>query len=160
MSTGMNSPASTHWLPQGTRPAQLVVCERTGQWTLALERHLPELRIHQTRSLADVWDVLGKACASFVVVEVTWANLEALLEFLLRLPRHHPLGRVAVVSDRSLRASEDLLREAGAVDFVVSPRALAPLAQCVQRHLHHAPAPARSLTERIWAELPWGRHDP
>ena len=70
-------------------------------------------------------------------------------------PRDYPLARWAAVAARPLAHWQWLLREAGAVDFVVSPRRLGPLAQAICRHLASVPPPPQSLTERIWAGLPW-----
>ena len=63
---------------------------------------------------------------------------------------------MAVVADRQWADYEWLMREAGAVHFVCSPRRVGPLAQLACRHLAQVPPPQQSLTERIWAALPWG----
>ena len=47
------------------------------------------------------------------------------------------------------------MREAGAVDFVSSVRQVGLLARLACRHLAQVPPPQQSLTERIWAGLPW-----
>jgi len=158
-SSGSGSPIEARWVAAGATPARWIVCEKTGRWATAL-RQEPEARgtrVWETRSLAECWEMLPRWGASFVVAELTPANLDALLDRLARLPRDHPLCRVAVVAGRSLARYEDLVREAGAVWFVVSPRELGPLAATARRHLRMAPSEPRKLAERIWASLPWGR---
>jgi len=54
-----------------------------------------------------------------------------------------------------LAGYEWLLREAGAVHFLCSPRQCGPLADLACCHLSQAPPPPRSLTQQIWAGLPW-----
>ena len=146
-------------LPAGAAAARLVVCERSGRWAVALRRELDAaaLRVHETRSLADCWEMLAEAPASFVVVELTPGNVAALLRQMSRLQGDFPLTRLAVVADRSLAGYRWLMREAGAVHFVCSRRQSGPLARLAARHLAQAPAPRLSLTQQIWASLPWGR---
>ncbi len=139
-------------------PARLIVCERTGRWTVALRRELAEMgvRIRETRSLAECWDVLGESPCSFAVLELTVAGVDDLLGRMARLGWDFPLARVAVVADRDLADYQWLAREAGAVHFVCSRRQLGPLAQLACRHLARAPVVPQGLAQRIWATLPWG----
>ena len=152
------SSCQRRWLPEGDGPPRVIVCEQTGRWAVALGRQLGPSgpRLHQTRSLAECWEMLAGATASFVIVEASRANFEALLDRVARSGRQYPLARVAVVADRGLAAAEWLLREAGAACFVTSPRRLRPLAQVACRHLAQAPRPPRTFTQQVWAELPWG----
>ena len=138
-------------------PALVIVCERRGTWAAALRRELADagVRIRETRSLADCWAALAESPASLAVVELTPAGAAALLERMAWLGRDFPRARAAVVADRSLAGYEWLLREAGAVHFVVSPRRLAPLGRLACRHLAEAPAPKQDFIERLWASLPW-----
>lgn len=135
----------------------VIVCERDGHWAVALRRELPRrgVRVHETRSLPECWDMLDARPASFLVAELTRTNATALLDRVARLPRDFPLARLAVVAARSLERWEWLMREAGAVHFAVSPRRLRPLARVASHHLEQVPKPQRTLTERIWASLPW-----
>ena len=103
--------------------------------------------------------MLRTSPAAFVVVELTRGSADALLERLARLEREFPWARVATVAERSLRACEWLMREAGAVHFTTSPREARVMAELALRHLRAAPVPQRSLAERIWAGLPWGQVD-
>ncbi len=138
-------------------PARLIVCERDGHWALALGRELQGrgVRAYQTRSLAECRDMLGQHRASFLVVEVTRSNLDALLGRLAEIEQTYPAARIAVVADRAMAECELLLREAGAVHFTTSGRGLRPLADAIERHLSSVPTPKLELVERIWNELPW-----
>jgi hypothetical protein len=145
-------------LPNRTFSAKLIVCERTGQWAVALRRELPpRVRIFETRSVPECWRTLAASPAGFVVAELTRSNGDALLTQLSRLERHFPSARVAVVAERVLADWQWLVREAGAVHFTTSVREAKPLAALALRHLRRAPLPRLGLAERIWAELPWGQ---
>ena len=139
-------------------PARLIVCERTGCWAVALRRELAgaEIRVWETRTLADCWTELAQSPASFLVLEMG-RNVAELLGRMARLPREFPAARLAVVADRSLAGYEGLMREAGAVHFVCSLRQVGLLARLACRHLAQVPPPQQSLTERISANLPWGK---
>lgn len=146
-------------LPEGAEPARLIVYERTGAWALALRRELPpEIRTGPTRSLAETWEALRRAPASFLVLELAPRQAEALLGRLLRLEREYPLARAAIVADRALADYEWLMRQAGAVHFTCSPRRLGGLAGVVGRHLAAVAPPDRGALAEIWAGLPWGEN--
>lgn len=157
MTTGSRSDCDSRPMPEGTGQARFIVCERTGQWAVALRRELPrpDVYLHQTRSVSECWELLGRYPASFLVVELTRANADALLDRMAWLERDFPLARVAVVAQRSLGIYEQLIRQAGAVHFTSSLRDLRPLACLACRHLDQAPRPQRSVTEQIWDSLPW-----
>lgn len=147
-------------LPDAAQPARLIVFEWTGSWALALRRHLASsARLWPARSLAQAWDALALAPASFLVLELSRNNAEALVARLLRLERDWPLARAAVVADRSLAAYEWLVRQAGAVHFACTPRLAPSLADLARRHLAAAPQPERDPVQTIWANLPWGEND-
>jgi hypothetical protein len=141
---------------EGSSAAKLIVCERSGRWAVALRRELADagVRVWETRTLADCRDELVANPASFAVIELG-ANAGGLLRLLTKQPRQFPLARVAVVADRSRAGYEWLMREAGAVHFLCSPRKVAVLARLACRHLAEVPPPQQSLAERIWAGLPW-----
>ena len=151
------STAESMLLPSGSDPVRLIVCERSGRWAVGLRRELGDLHlpVQETRSVAECWDVLAGTPASLVVVELTAAVAGDLLGRMARLQRDFPLARVAMVADRSLADYEWLMRESGVVYFTCSPRRLGPLARLASRHLARAPAPPQSVTQRIWASLPW-----
>jgi DNA-binding NtrC family response regulator len=140
-------------------PARLVVCERTGYWAVALRRELGDagVRVWETRLLADCGAMLSDAPSSFSVLELNEGKIGELLDFITSWQSQFPLFRFAVVAHRNLDCYQWLMREAGAVDFISSPRKVDALAQAACRHLAQMPALPQSLTERIWANLPWGR---
>ena len=144
--------------PAAAPPARWVVCERSGAWAVALRREAAsqELRLYETRSLADAWAVLDRSPATFLVVELTDANAESLVERVAGMERRFPHARAAVVAERSLARYEWLVREAGAVWFAVSPRDLRPIVALASRHLQRAPCPPRDLAQQFWSSLPWG----
>ena len=161
MTTKLDRSSSVRPLSEHGSSARLIVCERAGQWAVGLRRELPApgIRVLETRSAAECWNTLARWPASFLVVELTRSNAEALIERMASLGRHFPLARVAVVAGRRHARCEWLLREAGAVHFTVSPRRLGPLARLAVRHLAAAPRPELTVTERMWASLPWGPWD-
>jgi hypothetical protein len=150
----------TNRLAAQSVPSRLIVCERTGRWAMALRRELAEagVRVWETRTLADCFRELAESPASFAVLELG-GDFDGLLRRLARRSREFPLAQLAVVADRSLAGYEWLMREAGAVYFLCSPRHVGPLAQLACRHLAQVPSPQQSLTERIWASLPWRQED-
>lgn len=154
----MSSSERIRWLPEGHDSPRLIVGEQTGRWALALQRHFSDSspRIYQTRSVAATWEMLANWPTSFVVVELTRLNAEALLDRIVRRERDYPLAQVAVAADRELAGCEWLFREAGAAHYVTTLRNLGPLAQVARRHLAQVPRPRRTFTEEVWAGLPWG----
>jgi len=102
-------------------------------------------------------DVMAESPAGFLVLELTAKNASWLVDSLVELPRQWRDARAAVVAERSLAEWEWLVREAGAVHFLTSPRRLAPLIDLACRHLAAAPMPRQTLSERIWTSLPWGQ---
>jgi hypothetical protein len=137
--------------------SRLIVCERAGEWSAALRAELAEagVTVWECRRLAEAWSALEETPGAFVIAEATRENLDELSQRLMWLSRDFPSARAAVVADRSMAAYEWLVREAGAVHFIVSPRRLPALAAMVVRHLANAPMPVQTLVERIWASLPW-----
>ena len=116
------------------------------------------VRVWETRTLADCGKELAASPASFAVLELS-GEPAAVLRFLARQPREFPAARLAVAADGSRAGDEGLLREAGAVHFLSSPRQAGLLARLACRHLAQAPPPLQGLSERIWSGLPWARDD-
>lgn len=137
--------------------ARLICCEKTGRWAVGVRRELGgRPRVYETRSLADCSAEVVVSPASWLVLEATATNVDNLAAFLAELRWRFPLARAMVCGERAVSSYEWLLREAGAVQAVFSPRELAPAARMAMRHLAAAPEPALSLRERQWAKLPWG----
>ena len=140
-------------------PARLIVCERSGLWSTSLRSELAEtgVRIWECRNLPEAWEALSQTPAAFVIAEAAHDNVDDLLRRMIWLSRDFPQARIAVVTQRNMAGFQWLLREAGAVHFLTSPRRLASLAGLVVRHLANVPLPSQTMLDRIWASLPWGR---
>lgn len=140
-----------------TPQRRLIVCERSGEWAVALRRELGEAgpRVYETRSLPECWQSLAGHEASFLLLELSPATVDDLIARLASLEREFPAARAVVVAERSLADYEKLLREAGAVHFVSSPRLLGEVAELARRHFAQSPRSRRPLMEEIRARLPW-----
>ena len=135
---------------------KVILCERTVRWASALVRHLPaEVRLQQTRSLAECTTELAAAPTSLVALEVTAANFAGVLPWLGRLSARHPLARAVVLADRGLVNGEWLLREAGALHVTTSPRDLGWFRGLIKNHLAGLPSPKVGLARELWDALPW-----
>jgi hypothetical protein len=139
--------------------ARLILCEKSNRWAVALRRALGERQhvLRQTRSLAECSRSLAVSPASLVVVECRADNLDSLLSAAGKWLRHFPHVQLAAVMDGSLAPAEALLREAGAVAVIRSPRHVRSLARLALRHVDRAPAADLSLVEAIVERLPWAR---
>ncbi len=138
--------------------ARLIVCERSGSWSVALRGELAEagVRLWECRGLAEAWEALAQTPAAFVIAEAAEENLDDFLRRMAWFSRDFPQARIAVVAHRNMARFEWPLREAGAVHFLTSPRRLTSLAGMVVRHLANVPPPPQTMVQRIWASLPWG----
>ena len=139
--------------------ARIIVCEKTGQWAIALRRLLAPggHRVQETRSWPECWAELARHPASLLVAEMTAQNVELMLERLTDLPRRFRQARAVVVGDRDLARYEWAVRTAGAAHVVFTPRELPRTARLIVRHLALAPPPELSLREAVWQRLPWRR---
>jgi hypothetical protein len=135
---------------------RLIVCERKATWATRLRDEMPrEVAIRQLRVLGDVPAELALSPASVLVVEVTAANIAAVLDLLTELGRAFPLARAVAVGEGKAEAQRDALLEAGAVDHITSPRNADRIAGMARRHLERAPQPRQTIAARIWESLPW-----
>jgi hypothetical protein len=142
-------------------PAErLIVLERDGYWAAALRRELDSARERvgfiETRSWDEVWQALGQFPTALVAAELTEAAAGRLLAALARIERRHPQAALVVVADRRLTAYRDLLREAGALHFLTSPRRLSEIADIVRRRTARFESSFESAGPlEIRANLPW-----
>ena len=134
--------------------SRLIVSERTSHWAVWI-RARADQRVYEARNLSTCWQQLEIARSSFFAVELTPSNFESIIEFLLRVRRWYGDARVAVVGDRLGCKYEWLVREAGAIEAVFSPRRLNPLMRIVHRHFQALPDEISLSTEQILADLPW-----
>ena len=142
----------------------LIVMECSGDWAAALRLRLERsaVRLIETRMLDQCWQRLVEQPTSLAALELTAENVRPLLAVLLRLQNELPEVRAIVVAERKLAAYENLVREAGAIHFVVSPRSLGEVAELVRRRATQLEASAARQTDdlddpraAILANLPW-----
>ncbi len=114
------------------------------------------LTLQEIRSLPQCQRELEASPNSVVAVEVLPHNLVAVAKALSEWSRRFPDARFIALAARGLEAHELLLREAGAIHVIFSPRSLSPLLRLIRRHLARAPQPKLTLENYIWARLPWG----
>lgn len=140
----------------------LILLERTSRWAAAFRREMRKLPqkaaipIREVRSLPQCQRELESSPHSEVGVEILPQNLAAMMQSLSELSRQYSNCRLMALAARGLESHELLLREAGAVHVVFSPRSLAPALRLARRHLNRAPRPVQTVEEAVWANLPWG----
>lgn len=139
----------------------VVICEKSGQWATwwrglkpSLAR-LPVPRLIETRSAGECCAVLDSAAAAFAVVELTPTHADAVLELLGEQERRWPQAVVAIVAERSMHAWEPLVREAGAMAWITSPRRLQSLVDMAARYAQWHATPLESVRDAVTASLPW-----
>jgi DNA-binding NtrC family response regulator len=142
---------------------QLIICETTGDWAAALWQWLPaSVSLIETRSLGEMWERLHSAPAAMVALELTTERAESLLAALVQLDREFPQSVALVLAERNLAGWEEIVRQAGAVHFIVSPRRLDEVVELVRRAAsaiaNQLPSGNESvnLEDQILANLPWG----
>jgi hypothetical protein len=141
----------------------LIICERTDQWATVIIPWLPSrVSCIETRSLDEIWKLLVNAPAAVVALELTDGRQEELLTALRRLDVEFPQAVAIVLAERTLAHWEILLREAGAVQFVNSLRAVDQVIQIVAQRAALSPPLAQatnnqsvSWEEQMFATLPW-----
>lgn len=158
----MTTDMTTASLEHQSVGARLLVCEQSGIWAAALRRETGglEVPLDESRSLKQCVEQLSGAPASLVALELTRERLGEVLEFLTALERDFPLAAVMVLAQRGLEPCEEIVREAGATCFVVSPRRLPAVVASVRTHFQRYPARYNGGVEAIWATLPWGSISP
>jgi hypothetical protein len=140
----------------------VIVCERTGRWAAALRRdaagapRILETRILETRTLDDCRAELRLHPQALVVCEVTENNLPRVLRLLVELQATSPATRAMIVGARTLERHEALLREAGAVHALFSPRSMRAAGDMLRRQAAGASSEPESLETLAWSRLPWG----
>jgi hypothetical protein len=123
-----------------------IVCERSSRWVSALRMTLAEparqpahsTAIIEVRGLTELTDCFKEHPTGFVLVEVMPINFEAVLTWLAAAANRD--SRVAVVGLLEFPASQSdlpatVLREAGAIDVIHSPRQIRPVLALGERHV-------------------------
>ena len=143
----------------------LIVCERTGDWALALRRALAAIpdapvRLYETRSPEECRAALADFSAAVVAIELTAANVGAVTELLTTLDRRSPRFVTVVLLATTVEIDDAPLRECGAAHVARSVVEAPALAEIARRHLARQDdadgSPRLSLREQIWRRLPWG----
>jgi hypothetical protein len=146
----------------------VIVVERDGHWAAALRRGLAGFaipceqdlpvpftpRLIETRSLDECWEPLRRWPGAVVAIELTEPLLPSILAALRRLEREHPQAAMLMLMERRLAPCAALLREAGAVHCIVSPRRSSEAVELLRRHAARQPVTADG-PEQVFADLPW-----
>jgi hypothetical protein len=116
--------------------------------------------LYETRSIPQAWEALYQSPASFLGLELTEYNFELVVRCLKQLSRDYPRARAVIFTNRNLQHYEWILREVGAIDFLVSPRRIQQLAAMADRHIRLVQTDSQVGDQTIWQRLPWRqRHD-
>ena len=137
--------------------ARLILSERHGDWATALVRLDRDVNtfLCETRSLKQMQEALEISPRSFLGIELTQTNFKAVLDTLVWLPRSYPQAIAVILTNRHLRGYEWVLRQAGAIDFLVSNRNLRSLIRMTRRHIELTSTDSPGLLPNIWQRLPW-----
>jgi DNA-binding LytR/AlgR family response regulator len=142
--------------------ASWIFCEPRGNWMVACRRALTAspsketIRLIETRNVAECRQKIANSPGAFVTIELTAECCDEALQLMMDLLRWHADVAFAVTAERAWRNYEPLVRELGAVHFVVSPRQVQPLAAMAARHLSRWSESEQTVPERTLARLPWG----
>jgi len=139
------------------KKSKFIICESSTHWAFHLSEHFrgEPWRMNQLRSPVQSWKELEKFPGSLVVWELTERAIGSIIGSLIRATSCFPLARSVVVGTRDWCPYEWILREAGAVDAIFSPRDLGRLIRLAKRHFESIPIAPQSWNERIWSRLPW-----
>jgi hypothetical protein len=144
-----------------------IVCERSARWAPALRMIVANppnggmnLTICETRSLAELDRQIEETPSAFVFLEVSAENLAPVLDRFGSATRSGVHRQVVALVERRLADYHNLLREAGAIDVICSPR---ELHHAVRLVLQHAQTQSRmqlssgrqSIKDWAMSLLPW-----
>lgn len=136
---------------------RLIVCEKTNRWATALRTALGRspLQVAESRSLAGCESALAEAPESLVAVEVTPANLDQAVDFVVHTGRRFPRALVVALLAEEAESAERLMQEAGAVDVIGSVLDVPRIARLARRHYAAAPPPELDFHELVRQRMPW-----
>jgi hypothetical protein len=137
--------------------ARLILCERQDNWATALVRTDRDVRdfLYETRSLQQMREALEISPRSFLGIELTETNFDTVLEMIICLPQSYPQAIAVILTNRYLRRYEWVLRQAGAIAFLVSDRNLRSLIEMARRHIDLTTSDSPNPVQNIWQRLPW-----
>jgi hypothetical protein len=139
---------------------RLIVCEKTNRWAAALRAALGRspLQVVETRSLAGCESALIEAPASLAAVEVTAANLDQAVEFVMQTGRRFPRALVVALLTEEAASAERLIQEAGAIDVIGSVLDAPRIARLARRQFALAPPEELGFHELVRQRMPWAAH--
>jgi hypothetical protein len=138
-------------------PNPLPKGEGTVKWRRQSSGGVIGARVIEIRSWEECWERLARCPTALIAAELTDAGAEQMLAALSRLDRGFPQAALVALADRRLAGYRDLIREAGAVHFIISPRRLNEVCEILRRRTKCFPGAEAidSPTERIRENLPW-----
>jgi hypothetical protein len=136
---------------------RLIVCEKSGNWASALRDALGkgQPRVVETRSLAACEAELAQSPASLMAIEVIEANLEAILQFLMKIHEGYHRATVVALVASEASAAANLLREAGAVEVITSVLDVPRVARMARRQFALAPKQEVDVQDFVAELMPW-----
>ncbi len=145
------------------KSAVAIVFESTGQWAAELRRELPPgFSLAETRSVVETYNGLSNSPATLVAIELTQDNVQVVIDALVHISRSFPAAACIVLTQRTLSPWEDIIRQAGAVHFVDTPRHSYEIGQIARRWLDGARRlqtaieyAQSSFEEEVAALAPW-----
>jgi len=139
-----------------TQP-RLIVCERTNQWAVALRWALSGsgIRVYETRRWTDCWQELASSPSTLLALELRRTNLAEIVRGLVESHRCYPQSGAVVLARRELRDCEWILREAGALQVIFSPRDLSSVVRLAHHFCEQPSPPAASFHAWVWDRMPW-----
>lgn len=137
--------------------SRLIVCEKTNHWAVALRGVLwgSGIRVYETRHWAECWQELASTPATLLALELRSTNLEETVRGLAESRRCYPRSGAVVLTRREMRDCEWVLREAGALAVVFSPRDLPPLVRLAKYFCKQPSASSASFRDWVWDRIPW-----
>ena len=136
---------------------RLIVCEKTNRWASALRAALcrSALVVTETRSLVGCESALAEAPDSLVAVEVTAANLDQAIDFVVLTGRRFPGALVVALLTEEAAVAERLMQEAGVVDVIGSVLDVPRIALLARRYYAAAPPRELDFYELVRQRMPW-----
>jgi hypothetical protein len=136
---------------------RLIICEKTSRWATALRRALSDnpVQIAEARSIALCELALAESPTSLVAIEITTANLSAVLELVSRIRIEFSQARIVALLAPELAPAEAIFREFGAIDVATWTHEAERIARLVRVYVDSAPRENLSMSELIAERMPW-----
>lgn len=136
---------------------QLVLCETSHQWTIALRWALSasKIPVDNSSSLEPCLQSLERNPYGVVGIEVALLGIEMTLQAIRDLRDAYPDCVIIALADRGDARYDALLREAGATHVAFSRRDLRSTARLVARCLSQTKQAPLSYRDDVWNRMPW-----